>query len=166
MSRGIPLPVIHSPTLAHTLNKVRPRLENYKQELDNLTSDIREVENYIRAAGIAQSFYFTATYWSQNPEENIGQIPKLKGAYWDSLSWDKHDDSKTFRVIHTLWCEDDFCNENDVVFSKPLLESSVNTRKRVFPYLNKFIEELSSAIAVKDSFITSRNNLIKDELPF
>lgn len=165
MSRGIPLPIIHSSTLANTLNKVRPRLENYKQELDNLTSDIREVENYIRAAGVAQSFCFTATHWSLDPEENIGQMPRSKGSYWDNLSWERYDDSKTFRVIHTLWFEGDFGSES-VVFSKPLLESSVNTRKRVFPYLNKFIEELSSAIAVKDSYLLSKNNQFDDEIPF
>jgi|GEM_PF-5288367 hypothetical protein len=163
MSRGILLPSLNSQSLSNTLKKVKPCLENYKAQLDNLTSDIKEVENFIRASGVAQSFYCTVVYWMENPEENIGLAPKSQGRFWDILSWERHEESKSFRLMHSLWYEDHYENQ-DVVFSKPLLESSVNTRKRVFPYLNKFIEELSSAISVPET--SSINIFSESDIPF
>ena len=166
MSRGISVPVINSPTLAKTLSKIKPRLEGYKHQLDNLTSDIREVENFVRASGIAEEFHFTVVNWALNPEETINQAPKKNGSYSDCISWEKHEESRTFRLVHTLFAEDDF-SEFHVVFSKPLLESSVNTRKRVFPYLNSFLEEFSEAISVKEPPKTIRDLISQEtEIPF
>lgn len=169
MSRGIPVPVINSPTLAKTLKKVRPQLENYKQQLDNLTADIREVENFVRSAGIAQEYRYIVANWKYNPEVVLGQTPGPHGAFWDKLSWLKHEDSKTFKLVHSLCSENDFTCEEEIIFSKPLLESSVNTRKRLFPYLSKFLEELSAAVAVKDAPSKGfAENLLEseEEIPF
>lgn len=157
MSKGITVPIfsppapnINSPSLAKTLNKVKPLFEGYKQQLDNLTSDIREVESFIRTSGIGEEFYTTVVYWSSHPDEYPNQIPLSHGAYRDNLSWEKHDESKSFRLMHRLFVEDDYQNL-DLVTCKPLLESSVNTRKRVFPYLNKFLEQMSEAVSVKEA---------------
>ena len=166
MTRSIAMPMINSPTLANTLSKIKPRLDGYKQQLDNLTSDIREVENFIRASGIGEEFHFTVVNWAVDPEETINQLPKTGGSFSDSLSWEKWDESRTFRLVHRLYAEDDF-SEFHVVFSKPLLESSVNTRKRVFPYLNSFLEELSEAVSVKDVPKQAKSSLFNNtDIPF
>lgn len=170
MSKGILVPTfapnINSPSLAKTLNKVKPLFEGYKQQLDNLTSDIREVENFIRASGIGEEFHTTLVHWFSNPDENLNQTPLSHGSYRDNLSWERHDESKSFRLIHRMYALDDFDNL-DLVSNKPLLESSVNTRKRVFPYLNKFLEELSQAVSVKEAPKTLTEMFAsKQDIPF
>ncbi|MGZ3725169.1 MAG: hypothetical protein ACXWQQ_05185 [Pseudobdellovibrio sp.] len=142
-------PNIKSQKLNLALQKAKANIDNYRIKLDRITSDIKELEVYLRTSGITQKFEFAVAKWLNDPEEDSTQKPQpIGGVYWDYIVWEKHDD-KIFRLMHVQYKKDSD-GSYSWNFEKPLMESSVATRIRLFPHLDKFLIALSEAVAIKD----------------
>lgn len=143
---------INSTSLATVLKKAKPTFEGYKIKLDKMTSDIKEVEDFLKQTGISQKYECFLLGWTEYPEENPSQKPVSadKAIFMDYLCWKKPDDGNSFRLFHELYYTDEFTGETSLNSAKPLLESSVNVRIRLFPHLGKFITGLSESIKITE----------------
>lgn len=150
MTRSGQFPHINAPSIASALQQVKPTFDCYKSKLDKMTSDIREVESFLKQSAYTQHFVMHVAGWASHPE--IAPYPKKYDVknpiFSEHLSWQKLEDQNSFRLYYELLAISDFTEEMELIYIKPLIETSVLTRKRMFPFIPKFLISLSEELSI------------------
>lgn len=126
----------NSAKLNQAFTETRKTFEKHREALDNMSSDIRDVEKFLQIHGIAISFYF---------EENR----RMWIDHCHVLAWDQLDDGP-FRLL-VVKLEQPFSEFDPWVRSderRPLIECPVPLRKAGYFRLSDFVRALSRYVQI------------------
>lgn len=101
--------------------------EELKVKLNNMSANIKEIEERLQAANINIPFEYKY-------EERIDTIGLVRRKY---ISWNQDKRCNKFRLLHITY------TENDEVSSLPLIECKFDLRLQIYPHMQDFINKFT-----------------------
>ena len=159
-------PEVSSPELRAALDRVGSHIENYNENLDRLSNDIRAIEQYLTASGVRQWAYVTigqvedeltdgdldeAGFYSGGIARNVeniewGPVNGEEGSRWRVVY-------HKFRVLGRV----DICDQvlltgpaftpgGTTIERKPLIETPASTRLQAHKSLATLVERIGQLV--------------------
>ncbi len=144
----------NSPELQKAFEHIEPILTQHKTQLDQISSDIKEVERFIRGCGVHFPFRFLCRERTKVIDEDPFHHQKREMLYRDYLCWDKSKDGQ-FRLLYEveeqLTIVDNGASAvqpSQKIKCRPLIEAKVKVRLELYPELPQFLEAMATELQV------------------
>ncbi len=142
----------NSPELQKAFEHIEPILTQHKTQLDQVSSDIKEVERFIRGCGVHFPLRFLCRERSKVIDEDPFHHQKKEMLYRDYLCWDKSKDGQ-FRLLYEVEEQLSIVDNGtsgvepmQVIKRRPLIEAKVKVRLELYPELPRFLEAMASEL--------------------
>lgn len=136
-----------NPNLQDALQESTPIFDSHKNYLDQLSKEIKDLEDFIRDKGINIEY---TMYLEEAPGDETG----LFGSY---LKWKRDKNSNKFRLMYAFH-KDGELPDHDEPSGRPLLEMPVDIRIHGYQFLPQFVKELGNHIkSIHGNFPQSLN---------
>ena len=165
-------PTVSDPALQATLDECGPNIENYHANLDNISNDIKAVEQYFASSGvrvergIAFAFGPIIHDDTYSPLSQVIELlrwaPDPKNPDRWRLLWTRVNvrppDMPDEKELFVSARDATFQGRAEILDDKPLLETPLNVRHAAHAYLSELVRELSGAVAPRPQ--------VEIEIPF
>jgi len=172
-------PEVSDPQLQATLDRVGPYIENYNENLDLISKDIKSIEQYLSTSGIRQRALIEVEHTDSFPEgETPDELDNYSGDLYrteECIEWapDKADRWRLMYVRNRRCgflelCEriaivgPSFNGPSDELERKPLIETSAATRLKAHKKLSVLVEAVGKLV----EFQPMAETITDDDIPF
>lgn len=173
-------PEVTDPHLRSTLDRVGHHIENYQQNLDTVSADIKAIENYLTASGIRVLAFVVIGFLEGLPDD---QKEDAAGNYSgpihrdvERIEWSAIDDTDRWRLNYFKFrrfgevdvvekiaiCGPNYQGPVLALERKPLIETTVEVRLLAHPKL----ADLVSAVAKRVELNAIAAPVTDDDIPF
>ena len=143
----------NSPDLQKVCQQIEPILSQHKQQLDQISADIKEVERFLRGCGIRFPSRLACSDLIRTVEEDPLDQSSRQIRVLDYIGWGKSKDGQ-FRLLYEseeqmMTCRDGVYQTQKAhlpVECRPLIEAKVRVRLELYPILPKFLEEIAKTL--------------------
>lgn len=152
-------PTVSSRELRAALETAGPHIENFNENLDAMSSDIRAIEKYFTDSGIRIRATVECGTYKPDPGVRVEE----------QLEWGPVEESDgPWRLLYVevraeLNEEISEFNAPEEILRKPLIETPVETRISAYPSLPKLVSCLGQLVTVKR---TPTPTITDDDIPF
>ena len=173
-------PDVSDPDLRAALERVGPHIENYQQNLDLISKDIKAIEQYLAASGVRLSEGVNIGYTEQFTDGEYDVMGNYSGGITrdvERIEWGPVDEAgDRWRLLYVLFrrhgqveiCErmamfgPTFKEGTDLLARKPLIETSAAVRLNAHKNLAKLVSKVGSAVEVQPIV----EPISDDDIPF
>jgi hypothetical protein len=154
-------PEVSDPNLRAALNRVGSHIENYSENLDRISNDIRAVEQYLTASGIRLTARVLVSRNDERTDRELYDDETYSGGIIRReahVEWAPGDDGR-WRVLHVISQTAGFVSivegclisgpgfyDPEDVESKPLIETPVEVRLPAHKHLGELVEALGTLV--------------------
>ena len=159
-------PEVGDPSLRAALAEVGPHIENYQQNLDTISRDIKAVEQYLSSSGVRVSAFVNLGYSEMladgAKEDVMGNYsgPVIRDV--ERVEWGPIDDSDRWRLNYFKFRRfgememvekiaifgPNYQGDSLMLERKPLIETPVETRIRGHKVLSALVRAVAKAVEV------------------
>lgn len=173
-------PDVSDPDLRAALDRVGPHIENYQQNLDLISKDIKAIEHYLTTSGVRLREGVKIGYTEKFVDGDYDVMGNYSGGITrdvERIEWAPADDrGDRWRLMYTVYrrygqveiCEriamfgPTFKDETDELERKPLIETSVEVRLRAHKILAKLVSQVAALVEVQPIV----EPITDDDIPF
>lgn len=158
-------PEVGDPSLRAALAEVGPHIENYQQNLDTISRDIKAVEQYLSSSGVRVSAFVNLGYSEMLPD---GEKEDVMGNYSgpvlrdvERLEWGPIDGGDRWRLnyfkfrrfgemelVEKIAIFKTYQGDALLIERKPLIETPVEIRIRCHKELSALVRAVAKAVEV------------------
>lgn len=174
-----PRPEVSDPKLRAALDDVGPHIENYNENLDLISKDIKSIEQYLTSSGVRHRANVTIDHADSFPDDEApDEMDNYSGPLYrneESIEWSA-DKGDRWRIMYVKsrqsgyleLCEriaivgPSFNGPSEELERKPLIETSAAIRLKAHKKLAKLVETVGKLV----EFQPMVEPLTDDDIPF
>jgi hypothetical protein len=168
-------PEVSNPELRAALDRVGPHIENYIENLDRISKDIKSVEQYLASSGVNQTAHMTVDRVDSFPDgERPDEMDNYSGPLHrteESIEWSV-DKGDRWRIMYVKSRQSGYLELSERIAivgpsfngaceeleRKPLIETPAATRMKAHKNLSKLIDAVGKLVEFQP--------LTDDDIPF
>jgi hypothetical protein len=178
--------VFSSSQLSEIFAKNQSLFQRYIEDINQVSADIRLLESKLKDFGISFPFFLLCRHYTEVDPESVNLELGVFGIeyhYYEYLAWKSNEKEKnpSFRIFYQIFKQSGYIqsdgpillgkekqSDTKVLERRPLIETPVHVRIKMYPFLSAFLEKLAVEISKFqgdlnfDHFKTNLNSLDKE----